>query len=138
MRALASPRLDDAGLPLALDDVLGQWRETTGLGGEFTVTGDAAASAHDDALLRVAQEGLANVARHARARRADVSLDYGADVTLTVRDDGVGFDPDAATAGFGLAGMRARLAAAGGVLTVSSGPAGTALTARVPLDRGHA
>ena len=84
VQALASPRLDDADLPLALDDLLGEWRAATGLGGEVTVVGRAASSGADDVLLRVAQEALANVAKHARARRADVRLAYGEGVRLEV------------------------------------------------------
>lgn len=137
VRALASPRLDDADLPLALDDLLGQWRESTGLDGELQVVGRAAASDHDDVLLRVAQEGLANVARHARSRRADVVLEYGPDeASLKVADDGVGFDPAASRTGFGLRGMRDRLAAVGGRLDVRSTPGeGTRLVAHVPLAK---
>ncbi len=136
VRALASPRLDDTDLPLALDDLLGSWREATGLGGELTVNGVARASGHDDALLRIAQEALANVAKHARARRADVALAFGEGVRLTVRDDGVGFDPDAVRSGFGLAGMRARMDALGGTLEVGSSPDGTTVTAGLPGEEG--
>ncbi len=137
VRALASPRLDDADLPLALDDLLGQWREATGLGGELRVVGRPVSSGHDDALLRVAQEALANVAKHARARRADVSLAYGADmVTLEVRDDGEGFDPHAVTHGFGLAGMRARADAVGGRMSIESTPGeGTRVVARMGTEQ---
>lgn len=134
VRALASPRLDDADLPLALDDLLGQWRETSGLDGELRVEGRPVASAHDDVVLRIAQEALANVARHARARRADVTLRYPGDgVGLDISDDGVGLDPDRASRGFGIAGMRSRLAVVGGTLDLQSSPgAGTTVRARVP------
>lgn len=134
VRALASPRLDVVELPLALDDLLGEWRAATGLAGELQVRGRARASGHDDALLRVVQEALANVTKHARARRADVELSYTDEaVRLEVRDDGVGFDPQVPHDGFGLPGMRARLALAGGQLRVHSAPGGpTTVCAQVP------
>ncbi len=56
----------------------------------------------------------------------------GGDVVLVIRDDGRGFDPARASGGYGLDGMRRRLAAAGGRLDVASGPDGTRLTARIP------
>ena len=56
----------------------------------------------------------------------------GADVVLGVHDDGRGFDAGSPSAGYGLDGMRRRLAAAGGLLEVASGPDGTRLTARIP------
>ena len=55
------------------------------------------------------------------------------DVSLVVTDDGGGFDVGAPSTGFGLAGMRERLALVGGTLDVSSSPAGTRLTARLPI-----
>ena len=66
------------------------------------------------ALLRTAQEALANVAKHAAASRVGLTLSYLADlVTLDVRDDGVGFDPDGVRrdgdGGFGLTVMRQRV-----------------------------
>lgn len=138
VQALASPRLDDADLPLALDDLLGEWRAATGLGGEVTVVGRAASSGADDVLLRVAQEALANVAKHARARRADVRLAYGEGVRLEVADDGTGFDAASVARGFGLAGMRDRLSAAGGTLSVESAPGeGTRVVAWLPTWPGE-
>lgn len=84
-------------------------------------------------LLRCAQEGLANVRRHAAAAAVELLLDRdGADVVLTIGDDGRGFDPARASGGYGLDGMRRRLDAAGGRLDVTSGPGGTRLTARIP------
>jgi len=80
------------------------------------------------ALLRTAQEALANVAKHAAASRVGLTLSFLADlVTLDIRDDGVGFDPDGVRrgddGGFGLTVM----------LEVESEPgAGTAVFAGVP------
>jgi signal transduction histidine kinase len=85
-------------------------------------------------LLRVCQEALANVRKHADARSAAVRLDYdpGA-VRLEVSDDGAGFDPARVNGGYGLRGMRTRVAEAGGTLTVRSAPgAGTRVSAMVP------
>jgi signal transduction histidine kinase len=89
-------------------------------------------------LLRVAQEGLANVRKHADAQSAVIELAVreGA-VALTVRDDGAGFDERIPTAGFGLGGMRDRLALVGGGLTIASAPGeGTELIATLPLASG--
>jgi signal transduction histidine kinase len=83
-------------------------------------------------LLRGAQEALNNVRRHAGASSVSVRLStVDSSVRLSVRDDGVGFDPDAAT-GFGLRGMRSRAEQVGGRLSVRSGPSGTELTLEVP------
>lgn len=87
-------------------------------------------------LLRIAQEGLANVRKHSRAESAVIELRVaGGSVQLTVRDDGVGFDREKATNGFGLSGMRDRLALVGGTLDVSSDD-GTTLVARLPIGAG--
>ncbi|WP_228494468.1 sensor histidine kinase [Clavibacter sp. VKM Ac-2873] len=84
-------------------------------------------------LLRCAQEGLANVRRHAAAAAVELVLTRdGADLVLAIRDDGRGFDPARASGGYGLDGMRRRLDAAGGRLDVTSGAGGTRLTARIP------
>ncbi len=90
------------------------------------------------ALLRTAQEALANVAKHAGASRAWLTLSYMGDVvTLDVRDDGVGFtvptESDRPGSGFGLTAMRQRVNRVAGTLAIESEPgAGTAVSARVP------
>ncbi len=88
-------------------------------------------------LLRVCQEALANVRKHAAASSVDVRLRYGDQgVELTVTDNGRGFvlPPLAAAAsGFGLSGMRERIRHVGGTLTVTSAPgAGTTIHAEIP------
>jgi signal transduction histidine kinase len=75
-------------------------------------------------VYRIVQEALANVARHGQARRVSVQLArHGARVTVTVRDDGVGFRPETGRGrGFGLVTMRERAALIGGTLAVRSAP----------------
>ncbi|MFA1546881.1 sensor histidine kinase [Actinomadura chokoriensis] len=87
------------------------------------------------ALLRIAQEALANAARHAHADRVGVTLSYMDDeVTLDVRDDGRGFTRP--SGGFGLTAMRERAERVAGTLEIESEPGrGTAVSARVPLIR---
>jgi signal transduction histidine kinase len=80
-------------------------------------------------VFRIVQEGLANVRRHAAARRALVSIGHrGADRLVAVLDDGTGFDPPDDRAAQGLGNMRRRAAAIGGALSLSTAPGrGTAL-----------
>jgi signal transduction histidine kinase len=101
---------------------------------DLAVHGDE--QGHDAArttLYRAAQEGLTNAVRHADASRIAITVEFTpAAATLTVADDGRGL-PSSPCAGFGLAGMRERLSAAGGTLALTSAPGrGTTLTATVP------
>lgn len=85
-------------------------------------------------IFRAAQEALTNVRRHSGARRADLVLEFAPSATvLTVRDDGGGF-PEDRRDGFGLTGMRERVAEVGGVLEVSS-TRGAGSTVRVVVAR---
>ncbi|MCR4405615.1 MAG: sensor histidine kinase [Anaerolineae bacterium] len=88
-----------------------------------------------EALYRVAQEALHNVARHARATRADVRLHcIPEQVSLTIHDNGVGFDTTKARRGLGLANMEERMMAIGGRLIIESQVGiGTTVQAEVAL-----
>ena len=98
-------------------------------------------SALEVAVLRIVQESLSNVVRHARAGRGDVvvsSSSEAGELIITVADDGVG--AGGALEGTGLTGMRARVEALGGTLTVDPlqepderGRVGTVVEARMPL-----
>ena len=86
-------------------------------------------------ILRTAQEALSNVRRHASAAHVDLTLAYDKpdEVVLTVRDDGLGFEPGDARSGFGLDGVQARAAEVGGAVQVLSEPGGgTTLVLVVP------
>ncbi|WP_194238731.1 sensor histidine kinase [Streptomyces spongiae] len=116
--------------------VLDRFAEDTGL----TVDADLADVPCDQqtriALLRCTQESLANVRKHAHAFTVGVILTlrpYGV-VELEITDDGTGFDPEEST-GFGLEGMRRRLAELGGRLTVTSSVGdGTRILAVIPPE----
>lgn len=86
-------------------------------------------------LVRIAQECITNVLKHAGAGNVSVVLDYGAEaVSLTVTDDGGGFDAGQLHDGFGLLGMRERAARIGASVHVDSGSGrGTTVATRLPI-----
>jgi signal transduction histidine kinase len=88
----------------------------------------------ESTIYRIVQEALTNVGRHSRAERVGVSVERdGADVSIEVRDDGVGFDPAAVDDGYGLIGIRERATIAGGRAEIDSSPGlGTTVRVRVP------
>ncbi|GAB3582886.1 sensor histidine kinase [Amycolatopsis endophytica] len=136
VHALRPGPLEEAGLPEALNAVAGRWAQRSSVAVEFTATGTPRPM-HPEieaTLLRITQEALSNVARHARARRVGLTLSYMEDlVTLDVRDDGSGFDPARRGDGFGLTGMLHRVQRLAGTLAIESEPgAGTAISASLP------
>ncbi|HEY4463281.1 MAG TPA: sensor histidine kinase [Streptosporangiaceae bacterium] len=144
VQALRPEPLETALLPEAVTEVADRWSAVNGVAVQVTTTGSAVALYPDIeiALLRVAQEALANVAKHAGASRVGLTLSYMEDVvTLDVRDDGKGFctagvgngRASANGNGFGLTAMRQRVERLGGRLAIESEPGnGTAVSASVP------
>ncbi len=96
------------------------------------------------AVFRILQEALANAGQHSGASRVEVDLRAaGGELALVVSDDGAGFDPtgaDAADGGgsFGIVGMRERARLIGAEFRVASGPGGTTVSLRVPLEQQEA
>ena len=94
-----------------------------------------------EAVLRIAREATCNAARHGRASHVLVTLQAGDPLRLTVTDDGIGFDAEAALRdghGFGLESMRERARTVGGTLSIWSGPGeGTEISATLPRDRAQ-
>jgi signal transduction histidine kinase len=133
-RSVGALRDTAARLPLraALDGLV---RES-GLAATFTCVGEERRSsdAAEQALFRVAQEGLTNARKHAGPARVAVTLDYGGAsmIAVEVADDGRGA-PAASESGYGLVGLRERLAAVGGSVVASTRPhGGFLLRAEVP------
>jgi NarL family two-component system sensor histidine kinase LiaS len=130
--------LEAQGLAAALEEYGARWSRQAGVEVSVTPDGEHAVPPEvERALFRLAQEALANVAKHAEAGQVEIALASreGA-ITLTIADDGHGFDPaDVKGRGLGLRSMRERIEALGGELSVESGPdAGTRLVARLELE----
>jgi two-component system nitrate/nitrite sensor histidine kinase NarX len=135
------------GLEGALREYLRKYSRQTGIKSTLTCDGSAHRALNPRSeiqLLRVVQEALTNVRKHAGARHAAVSLhaDDGV-VTLAVMDDGSGFDPgrleEALDHGFGLASMRERVEQIGGTLAVHTAPGmGTRVEVRLQQEEQRA
>jgi len=132
---------EPGGLVKALREHLEDFGRRTGLEVEYAGVEDVAGLAPEVALqlLRIAQEALANVRRHARARHVEVQLIRVTDhLELIVADDGRGFDPRLLEGrrSIGLSSMSERARSIGGQLKVATNPGeGTRITVRVPLPR---
>ncbi len=133
VQALSPVELETGGLDAALADLVPRWAALHDLTATVEIVGQPGHSAADEELVRICQEALSNVARHAAAHRVVVSLTYAGDeVVLDVGDDGRGFDTGR-PGGHGLRGMAERVRRVGGRLTVDSEPgSGSVISAAVP------
>lgn len=136
--AFGPAALADATLGEALERLAERFRAETGVRVDVTLA-DVGPAGRDTevVLLRAAQEALANVRRHAGARRVLLRLAGGdGSVTLEVLDDGRGLAPGTAE-GVGLRGMRDRVTSGGGTLDVAGEPGhGTRVRLALPLAAG--
>lgn len=130
--------LDELGLAAALEHLVAHWRARhPGTQASLDVADglDDLGEHENITVYRIVQEGLTNVARHARASRVRVTLARESRaIALTIADDGAGAPDWASAPGFGLVGMRERIEALGGTLDITS-PAsgGFAIHATLPL-----
>jgi two-component system, NarL family, sensor histidine kinase UhpB len=135
-RQLRPSALDDHGLVPALEGQVRRFGDQHGIDARLETQGRADSLGDDQQLVvyRVAQEALANVARHSQAHHVEVDLVARASgLDLSVRDDGVGFHSDIRPTGLGLNGMAERARLVGGELNVRSIPGqGTTVTLHVP------
>jgi NarL family two-component system sensor histidine kinase LiaS len=122
IQELRPAALQGKGLAPAVREYAADWSRQSGIELEIRVQGERSLPLDtEQAAFRIVQEALANIARHSRAHSAEIDLVYtGLDVTCTIRDDGIGFDPDKARDGFGLRSMRERANALGSTLEVKS------------------
>jgi PAS domain S-box-containing protein len=130
MAELRPHALDDYGLPAALRSLATGFSRRTGIHVDFEKEGRGAdlPKPVDLAMFRIAQEALNNVAKHANAQRVEIAIRRkNGSAVLSVRDDGVGFDPQRvdgprADAGWGLLIMRERAEAVGAQFRLKAGP----------------
>jgi len=134
--------LEGKGLAAALRDYVEGWSRRAKIPVEVHIRGEREVPLEmEQTLFRVAQEALANVAKHSGAENVEMDLVYAANsLTLRVVDDGRGFDPaDNPSEGFGLQSMFERAVGFGGRLDVESAPGkGTRITCFCPLENSFA
>jgi len=144
--ALYTPPLDGSGLNAMLERFVHTYARQTGIVTTLHAPAlDRLPAKLQQALLRVTQEALANIHRHAAASHASVRLRVTREsVVLGIADDGKGMDPisrtdlSSAGTGIGIAGMHARLDRLGGTLRLKSRPGhGTRILAQLPLPAAH-
>jgi signal transduction histidine kinase len=135
--------LDDLGIHAALEALVGRVRVTSGLDIELAidlafergeVPGRLDAEV-ETTIYRLVQEALTNIAKHAQADHVEVRVTEASGVVdVRVCDDGAGFDAQATASGFGLLGIRERLAVVRGSVRIDTSPqAGTTVHARIPV-----
>lgn len=129
--------LEDKGLASALREYAGRWSLQSGIETQVAIQDEQLLAPEVElALFRVAQEALANVAKHSQARQVEVVLSHSESaVSLEVLDNGRGFISLASVQrGMGLRSMRERMEALGGELDVTSAPGrGTRVMARFEM-----
>ena len=135
--------LDELGTGPALDALIKRTAATSGLDIEARIDlaydRGRSPARHvpelESAVYRIVQESLTNVIKHAEAEHVEIAVVEDGQVTVSVRDDGRGFDPSLRADGFGLLGMRERVSLVGGELRVDSEPGGgTTVTASLPAQ----
>jgi len=130
----------DTGLGAALSSEFERFINRTGLCGEFSADVESARFGDERAetILRMAQEALRNVERHAMASRVSLKLQTtdGMQLRLQIEDDGIGFDPRGSSPGhYGVIGLREQAELIGAELRIDSSPGqGTRLTVSLPLS----
>src|ERR1700681_4809444 len=137
VQALRPQALEGKQVSEALKDLIEKMTRGTTVHAEFTLQGNQQKlpPEWEANLLRIGQEVLTNVLRHARASTFNVLLVFDSrEIRLNLRDDGCGFDPKRRHEGFGLQGMRERAEGMGGQLSIESANGkGTMISIVLPL-----
>jgi signal transduction histidine kinase len=139
--------LDALGTAAALESLAERTRARARLDIRLEVDLDHEAGRHptrhsaqiEDTIYRVVQESLTNVAKHANATTVTVTVrEFDEAVVVEIGDDGDGFDPELRAGGYGLIGIRERVALAGGTFSLTTSPGqGARLTMSLPAERRH-
>lgn len=128
--------LQEKGLPSVLREYVFEWENRNDAVVNLTIQNERDLPLEtEQAVYRVIQEALANVSRHSRAKRVDVSLVYNPDLLqVSMSDDGCGFDVNQKAKGLGFRSMRERISSARGTFQVQSAPGqGTRIIIQIPL-----
>jgi len=126
--------IDEQDFSELLKDYIFDWSQRTGIESSVNIEGsDQSSLKTREALFRIVQEALANVARHSSAGSVELALKYNDTVTMIIKDNGHGFDVHAPHEGLGLSSMRERTEVLGGSFTIESQPdQGTRIIVTIP------
>jgi len=127
--------LQEKGLPTVMREYSFQWENRNEIKVNLALQNERRLPLGiEQAIYRITQESLANVARHSQAKRVDISLMYnGGSVQLSLADDGCGYDIDLKGHGLGLRSIRERVSSVHGTVQFQSAPgAGTRIIVQVP------
>jgi ligand-binding sensor domain-containing protein/signal transduction histidine kinase len=128
--------LQDKGLPTMLREYVFEWENRNDAVVNLTIRNERALPLEtEQAIYRVIQEALANISRHSRASRVDVSLVYNPDsLQVMIADDGLGFEMNQKAKGLGFRSMRDRIGSIRGTIQIQSAPGqGTRVIVQIPI-----
>lgn len=137
IQQLSPVALDGKGLVSAVSEYAEDWSRQNGITHEVRVQRERSLPLEiEQAIFRIVQEALANIARHSEASNVEIELTYtNLNIQCAIRDDGIGFDPDNRRTGFGLRSMGERADTLGGELNFESILSkGTSVILTVPLS----
>lgn len=137
IQELRPPALEGKGLASALHDYGEDWSRQNNIDLDLRLKGERTLPLEiEQAVFRIVQEALANVARHSKANKVEVSLVYTAgDLTCTIHDNGRGFDPTETPIGFGIRSMQERAKRLGSQLHLENkGEKGVTITFTMKLN----
>jgi signal transduction histidine kinase len=130
-------QIEKASLVEAVEEMAARWSAENRVQVKMKVTGTPhfLPSSAETALLRISQEAMHNINKHAQAKNVNITFSFMEDLfVMDIVDDGLGFDPSKTSNGFGLKTMQGRIEELGGILTIESERGrGTAIAVSLPI-----
>jgi len=131
-------QIEKASLVEAVEELAARWSAENSVQVKMKVTGTprALTSSAEIALLRILQEAMHNINKHAQAKKVNITFSYMEDLfVMDIADDGLGFEPSKIKNGFGMKTMRDRAEELSGTLTIESEQGiGTAIAVSIPIS----
>ena len=134
-------QIEKASLVEAVEELAARWSAENSVLVKLNVTGTprSLTSAAETALLRISQEAMHNINKHAQAKNVNITFSFMEDIfVMDITDDGLGFDPSKSSDGFGLKTMRDRAEELSGTLTIEcERGTGTAIAVSIPVSEEY-
>lgn len=130
-------QIEKASLIEAVEELAARWSAQNSVQVKMKVTGTPRSlnSSVETALLRISQEAMHNISKHAQSKNVNITFSFMDDIfVMDIADDGLGFEPSKIKNGFGMKTMRDRVEEIGGTLTIESERGiGTAIAVSIPI-----